>query len=64
MVVKFVRICSTDTAVPPGLSEMLEGDRMMVGTPTIKGVTEPVKEMFPLKPPMLVRVTLTCPTEL
>ena len=61
--VLFVRICNTDTAVPPEASKTVDGERMMVGPPGTVGVIEPVIEMVPLKPPILERVTLTSPRE-
>jgi hypothetical protein len=62
-VVLFVRICATETAVPPEASETVDGERMMVGPPGTVGVIEPVIEMVPLKPPILERVELTSPIE-
>ena len=59
----FVRICNTDTAVPPEASKTVDGERMMVGPPETVGVIEPVIEIVPLKPPILERVTLTSPRE-
>jgi hypothetical protein len=62
-VVLFVRICNTETAVPPEGSKTVDGERMMVGPPGTVGVMEPVIEMVPLKPFMLERVALTSPIE-
>jgi hypothetical protein len=62
-VVLFVRICNTETAVPPEASKTVDGERMKVGPPGTVGVIEPVIEMVPLKPPILERVTLTRPIE-
>ena len=61
--VLFVRICNTDTAVPPGASKTVDGERMTVGPPETVGVIEPVIEMVPLNPPILERVALTSPRE-
>ena len=61
--VLFVRICNTDTAVPPEASKTVDGERMMVGPPGTVGVIGPVIEMVPLKPPILERVTLTSPID-
>ena len=41
----FVRICKTETAVPPEDSKTVDGERMMVGPPGTVGVMEPVIEM-------------------
>jgi hypothetical protein len=62
-VVLFVRICNTDTAVALVASETLDGERMKMGPPDTVGVIDPVIEMVPLKPPILVRVTLTRPSD-
>jgi hypothetical protein len=62
-VVLFVRICNTETAVPPEASKTVDGERMMVGPSGTVGVIEPVIEMVPLKPFMLERVALTSPRE-
>jgi len=43
--VLFVRICKTETAVPPEDSKTVDGERMMVGPPGTVGVMEPVIEM-------------------
>ena len=59
----FVRICNTGTAVPPGASETVDGDILIVGPPGTAGTIEPVIEIGPLKPPMLESVILTRPID-